>query len=345
MSELEDFLFAFKKEPEKKTPTPIAEQPIAKPKEEYKQVDEFLFVPIAKTETENVEKINTAITITNHVEENKQIVEASTPIAIEHNDSAIVNANKTIAIGKEKKKYGVRTPCSIESVMEQDEFESRFKTSGLDGQKACYVICIDLSGARKMEIATMKLDQFKLVKDGIELSIVRKKHSAQTKPILLHKDSFGVSEYVIPWYNYRVAHGKPSTKLIYHFHTEKGKIISEKLHTLDDGSTYIEKIRSKGKEITDSEYVKDVWMFPNVSKQTALSACKKVYGQNLYTHYGRARRLSILLSHPSANVTLAKSYSGIKSTRVIEKYMMQSEKQLKAAIDLVRADTTRVKDS
>ena len=334
MSELSDFLFAYKTEPKKKTPTPIAEQPITKPKEEYKQVDEFLFVPIAKTEIEKVQKINTAIGITNNVEENKQIAEeASNPIAV---DSATVEPEEAKTIGN-KKIRKVRTPCNIESVMEQDEVESRFKYARLSDQNAAFFICLDITGARKMEIATMRVNQFKLVDAGIELSIVRSKHSAQTQPILLKKEWFGVSDYVIPWFKRRIG-AKLSYKLIYHFHTEQGAIISKKLHHLDDGSSVVENIRAKGREITETENVKDLWMFPNISKQTALTICKKVYGEDLFAHYGRARRLSLLLSNPKASVTLAKSYSGIKSTRVIEKYMMQSKKQLNLAIDLVGQD-------
>jgi hypothetical protein len=317
---MEDFLLGFKKEPEK-TSTPIAAE--AKPKEE-KVIDVFaLLSQDNSNKSKSIEETTNIPAITNNEEENKTIVEeASAPI-----DSALVK--------KKDRKW--RTPCSIENVMEQDEVELRFKHARLPDQSAAFFICLDITGARKMEIATMKVSQFKLVDAGVELSIVRSKHSAQTQPILLKKEWFGVSDYVIPWLKRRIG-AKPSYKLIYHFHTEKGKVISEKLHQLDDGSTIIQKIRAKGREITETENVKDVWMFPNMSKQTALTICKKVYGEDLFAHYGRARRLSLLLSNPKASVTLAKSYSGIKSTRVIEKYMMQSKKQLSLAIDLVGQD-------
>jgi hypothetical protein len=300
--------------------------------EAERQADE---AEIASVHIESVKLIEEAPNIAEM--QKPEIIVEQTPIAIAEPKIAIDNsaiAEKSITIKKERK---WRTPCNIELVMEQEEVEERFKHAKLNLQSACFFICLDTCGIRKMELATMRVNQAKLTDKGIELSFVRLKHSAQTLPILLKKDWFGVSEYVIPWYKLRL-NAKPSHKRLYHFHTERGAIISEKLHTLDDGSTYIEKIRAKGREITETEVVKDLWMFPNISKQTALTIAKKVYGKNLYAHYGRARRLSTLLSNPKASVTLAKSFSGIKSTRIIEKYMMQSKKSLDQAIDLIDED-------
>jgi integrase len=324
---LESLLLSFRKNTEeKKLPTPIAEKT---KEEDSSAIDLFALMTEEKKpveQTDNKIETNTSLD-TERDKESESIAQAP-------NIPAITIADNPIAIKKERK---WRTPCSLESVMEQDEVESRFKAAHLPDQSACAFICLDVTGARKMEIATMKVSQFKLVEQGILLDIVRSKHSAQTQPILLKKEWFGVSEYVIPWYKRRIG-AKPSYKLIYHFHTEKGAVISEKLHQLDDGSSVIQKIRAKGREITETENVKDLWAFPNMSKQTLLTICKKVYGSDLFAHYGRARRLSLLLSNPKASVTLAKSFSGIKSTHVIEKYMLTSKKQLDLAIDLVGQD-------
>lgn len=258
-------------------------------------------------------------------------------------ESAIANSKEVHAIGNKE-----RTPRlhyahgKATCVMEQAEVEARYSKAYLTLQEAAYFVCLDDTGARKMELANMRVNQFKLTDQGIELSIVRSKHSAQTLPILLRKEWWLVDK-LIAWYLQRV-NAKPSTKLIEKVYTTKGALIGEQ-DVIVNGVVATKKIYAKGVKHVDKNYVKDLWMFPNVARCKALKIAKDIYGSDKYAHYGRAKRLTLLLANPKASVTLAKSFSGIKSTRVIETYMMVSKKQLDLANDLLDADIQKKQTS
>jgi hypothetical protein len=162
----------------------------------------------------------------------------------------------------------------------------------------------------------LTLDKFQLTEDAIEIEIFRKKHSAQTPNISLKRDWFGVDK-IVSWYLSRLE-AKPSIKSVYIFNKK-----------LTPSSQVIKK--------------KALWMFPHISKGTALKIAKAVYGQEKYTHYARLNRLTRLGSNPEASIVLLKSFSGIKSTRVLETYLGVSKKQVEKAIDLIGADGAIVK--
>jgi len=201
-----------------------------------------------------------------------------------------------------------------EEVMEQEEVEKRYNNAYLDLQQSAYFFCLDYTGARKSEIYELPISKFKLTPTAVELDIFRKKHSAQTSPIALQLDWFGVDK-IVEWYKKRI-HGKPSLKTIYIFNN---------------------KLNPPCQKVKKS----DLWMFPTIGKGTALAICKKVYGDDKYAHYARLNRLTKLGSNPEASLVMLKSFSGIKSMRALEHYMGTSKKQLDKAIDLIGVDAKK----
>jgi hypothetical protein len=200
--------------------------------------------------------------------------------------------------------------------MEQSEIIERFQKAKLCSEYAAFFLCVDYSGARSSEIHGLTVDKFHLTEDAIEIEIYRKKHSAQTPNIALKRNWFGVDK-IVSWYLTRIE-AKPSYKSVYVFDvklTPPSQVINTKA----------------------------LWMFPHISKGTALKIAKSVYGQEKYVHYARLNRLTRLGSNPEASIVLLKSFSGIKSTTILERYLGVSQKQLDKAIDLIGADGAVVK--
>lgn len=95
----------------------------------------------------------------------------------------------------------------------------------------------------------------------------------------------------------------------------------------------IEKTR-KGERST--KRVKAKWLFPHIHKTWALYIVKTVLGSKYYPHFLRLNRITELCSDPEANLTRIKSFSGIKSTRIIEEnYMGTSKKEQRAAVNFM----------
>ena len=78
--------------------------------------------------------------------------------------------------------------------------------------------------------------------------------------------------------------------------------------------------------------VRDHWLFPNIGSSTALRLVKEVLGPKFYPHFLRLNRITEILTDPTGNVTRIKSYTGIKTVKVIEAYMGVSEKEQEAAL-------------
>ena len=58
-------------------------------------------------------------------------------------------------------------------------------------------------------------------------------------------------------------------------------------------------------------------------------------GQQYYPHFLRLNRITEICSNPEANIEMIKSFTGIRSIRVIEGYMGTSKKEQKAAMDFM----------
>jgi len=84
-----------------------------------------------------------------------------------------------------------------------------------------------------------------------------------------------------------------------------------------------------------TEYKRAHWLFPHIQKQWALHIIKTILGENYYPHFLRLNRITEICSDPTANITRIKSFTGIKTLRVIESYMGSTEKEQDAALDFM----------
>ena len=90
----------------------------------------------------------------------------------------------------------------------------------------------------------------------------------------------------------------------------------------------------KGKR--SSWYERKKWIFPYVQKEWARHIVKKILGPEYYPHFLRLNRLTEIGTNPKANLVMIKSFSGIKTTRIIERhYLGISKREQKAALDFM----------
>lgn len=89
------------------------------------------------------------------------------------------------------------------------------------------------------------------------------------------------------------------------------------------------------KGVRSTERVKGRWLFPHVHKTWALHIVKTVLGAQYYPHFLRLNRITEICSDPDANISRIRSFSGIRTIRVIEGYLGTSRKEQKAAVDFM----------
>lgn len=82
------------------------------------------------------------------------------------------------------------------------------------------------------------------------------------------------------------------------------------------------------------------WTFPKIQSTKAWDIVKKVLGEKYYPHFLRLNRLSEIGSDPTANLLRLKSFSGIKSARVLDEYLGTSKKEQKKALDFMDQQMT-----
>lgn len=85
-----------------------------------------------------------------------------------------------------------------------------------------------------------------------------------------------------------------------------------------------------------SHYERAQWLFPHVHKEWALQIVKKILGKQYYPHFLRLNRISEICSNPEANIEMIKSFSGIKTIKVIEdNYLGVSKRQQQKAVSWI----------
>lgn len=80
-----------------------------------------------------------------------------------------------------------------------------------------------------------------------------------------------------------------------------------------------------------TEHKRKQWLFPRVQARWAQEIVKKILGKEYYPHFLRLNRITEICSNPEVNIEMIKSWTGIKSIRVIEQYIGVSKKQQKKA--------------
>ena len=161
-------------------------------------------------------------------------------------------------------------------------------------------------GCRKSELYERTVGDCQVTKTHFILDVFRKKGSAQVDPI------------EIPlWF--------PGMDVVCEQleRSRKRKSIRKLIERWDHGKRITSRVKAK-------------WLFPHVASRWAQHIVKEVLGSKYYPHFLRLNRITEICSDPTANLTRIKSFSGIKSTRIIEEnYMGVSKKEQRAAVDFM----------
>ena len=91
---------------------------------------------------------------------------------------------------------------------------------------------------------------------------------------------------------------------------------------------YIEKKRVR-------QLRKEQWVFPHIQSTRAWQIVRNVLGEGYYPHFLRLNRLTEIGRDPTASLTRLKSFSGIKSTKVLDEYLGTSKKEQQKAIEFM----------
>ena len=89
------------------------------------------------------------------------------------------------------------------------------------------------------------------------------------------------------------------------------------------------------KGVRSTEIVRARWLFPHVHKTWALHIVKTILGSRYYPHFLRLNRITEISCDPEANIMRIRSFTGIKTIRVIEGYLGTSRKEQKKAVDFM----------
>jgi len=108
---------------------------------------------------------------------------------------------------------------------------------------------------------------------------------------------------------------------------------------------WLEKARSKRKSrkliertvkgVRSRERVKARWLFPHVHRTRAAMIVKQILGDKYYPHFLRLNRITEICSDPKVNIERIKSFTGIRTIRIIEGYIGVSKKEQKATVDFM----------
>lgn len=159
-------------------------------------------------------------------------------------------------------------------------------------------------GVRKSEAYERVATDFKVTETHLIVDFhQRKKRGAEVPPLELPLSWYGMDKLVKAVQ--AAASCKPRNKAVF---------------------TYIDKKRVRTLKV-------DNWVFPHIQSTKAWEIVQSVLGIGFYPHFLRLNRLTELASDSSSNLTRLKSFTGIKSTRVLDSYLGTSKKEQKKAIE------------
>lgn len=183
---------------------------------------------------------------------------------------------------------------------------------GITKEQLSYFWLLYYGGMRKSELYERTVGDARITETHFILDVFRKKGSAQTDPLefpLWFPGMDCVCEQLK-----RARKRKASRKLLERFH--------------------------KGER--SSKRVRAQWLFPSIHRMTALRLVKKILGSNYYPHFLRLNRITEICSDPESNFTRIRSFSGIKSIRIVEEnYMGKSKREQRAAVDFMAKQIRR----
>jgi len=89
------------------------------------------------------------------------------------------------------------------------------------------------------------------------------------------------------------------------------------------------------KGVRSTKRLRARWLFPHVAARWAQVIVKEILGSQYYPHFLRLNRITELCSDPDVNISMIKSYTGIRSLKVIQGYIGTSKKEQKKAVDFM----------
>lgn len=172
-------------------------------------------------------------------------------------------------------------------------------------------------GVRKSEAYERVADDFEVTEQYLIVDFQqRKKGGAKVPPLELPLYWQGVDKIVRTIQRAMI---RPSYKSVFVYEptgetrvTKKGKIVPVRKR--------IGKL-SRGR-----------WLFPRIQSTKAWEIVRQVLGEGYYPHFLRLNRLTEIGMDPTASLTRLKSFSGIKSARVLDDYLGTSKKEQQKAI-------------
>lgn len=175
-------------------------------------------------------------------------------------------------------------------------------------EELAYFWILYYSGMRGSECGELRCSQGTLFPNEIQpthfvINTPRKKRSATPEPTRLRLTWVGVDKIVALWQKRRVF--RATIKPLIRFHTP---------------------VRN-GKSIRSVIPTKDVWLFLNVSDSKGNIIVKNILGQQFYRHFLRLNRCTEIGDMEGASIVQIKSFSGIKSTRIIENNYLGTSKK------------------
>jgi len=87
--------------------------------------------------------------------------------------------------------------------------------------------------------------------------------------------------------------------------------------------------------VRSKERVKANWLFPHIHRTRASMIVKQILGDQYYPHFLRLNRITQMCSDKDVTIAMIKSYTGIKTLKVIQGYIGTSKKEQKRAIDFM----------
>lgn len=184
------------------------------------------------------------------------------------------------------------------------EVKQKVAAADLHWRDEAYFWLLYYTGVRKSEAYERTTSDFKIKDKFLAVDFKRKKGSLNVPPLELPLHWYGVDKIVKSIQLATKSH--PRQKAIYIYQNKKRvRILKE-----------------------------EKWVFPNIQSTKAWELVEEVLGEEYYPHFLRLNRITELCSNPEANLTQIKSFSGIKSTRIIEEnYMGVSKREQQKAIE------------
>lgn len=205
--------------------------------------------------------------------------------------------------GKPKYKHGKKTETQsfqdIAKAVEQAE---------LPDNEQAYFWLLCYCGVRKSEGYERIAEDFKLTDTYLAIDFhQRKKHGAEVDPLELPKDWKGVDKIIQAVEQAKDRNQR--TKAVFVYQNHKRVLVRQKAH----------------------------WVFPDIQSTKAWHIVRKVLGSDFYPHYLRLNRLSEIGADPTASLLRLKSFSGIRSTKVLDDYLGTSKKEQQKAIEYMNS--------